>query len=291
MTEVKWFQLITIASHPLTMHMHLTGNTRDTRFNATDQSLLPIDIRLMPSVNNTAGAMSVTIEEQRGGTTVAEGIKGFSSTYDVYLRPCSHELLEVINVTMVESVPDQINLSVNELNGTHFNNVECKATVVVDAFEDSMGEGDHYVNIRHVVKNKTNDEDIKLTDGSPLLAANLLVLVYDDDIAGVVITETNGITATAEIDKADKGNVTDALFYEDEYSVRLTKEPQGIVNITIHSKAVATDYNSSFTPEGRNLTKRTQVYINDTKMVSISHNAMHSSISYFCSHNFLCLCA
>ena len=90
------------------VQLYLSDNTKDTRFSGTGQSLLPIDIRLIPSLSNTDGAMSVTIEEKRSGTTVAEGPNGFSSSYDVYLRPCSQELRDVVNVTMIESEANQI---------------------------------------------------------------------------------------------------------------------------------------------------------------------------------------
>ena len=160
------------------------GTTTDERFVIAEQSLLPIDIKLMPGVNNMAGAISVTIDEKRNGTAVAEGPHGFNATYDVYLRPCSHELREIVSVSLEESVPGQLNLSTTELLGKDFNNTECKATIEVSAFDDDVGEGDHYVNIRHVIKNKTSDGPIFLTDGSPLFAANVLVQIYDDDTGG-----------------------------------------------------------------------------------------------------------
>ena len=250
------------------LKIYLNDNTEDARFKNAEQSLLPVDIRLIPSVNNTAGAMSVTIEANPGGTAVAEG--GFDSSYDIYLRPCSGHLLDDIKVTLTESVPDQIMLSHNELFGSHFSaDPQCKITITVNAIDDELGEGNHYVNVRHVITNKTNDEQIVLTDQSPLLAANLLVLIYDDDFAGVVIEETDGITATAEMEPANKG-VLPELFYLDRYSLRLSKQPTGIVQIKSHSKAVATDYDSSQTPEGRDFSERTQVHINGTEAVCVS---------------------
>ena len=55
--------------------------TKDERFKMTEQSVLPIDITLIPSINNTAGARSVTVKESIDGTFVAEGPNGFNSTY------------------------------------------------------------------------------------------------------------------------------------------------------------------------------------------------------------------
>lgn len=133
----------------------------------------------------------------------------------------------------------------------------CTATVHVSAYDDEVGEGDHFVNIRHDVKHTNTEEDILLSDGSPLLAPNVLVQIYDNDIAGVIIEETNGITATAEIRDEDKIRLNnDTALYEDEYSLRLTKEPDAPVNITLFSIPVMADVN-----EPR--TKLIQVKVND----------------------------
>lgn len=151
------------------------GNTKDQRFVNAKQSLLPVDIKLIPSIGNVAGAKSVTIDEHSSGTVVAEGPKGFGSSYDIYLRPCLPELRSIVKVSMIESVPDQIRLSHPVLYGEDFNNAECKATVVVSAVDDSLGEGDHFVNVEHRVTNRNNNESILLTDGSPLLAVSCYV--------------------------------------------------------------------------------------------------------------------
>ena len=119
--------------------------TKDERFANAEQSLLPVDIKLMPSVNNTL-AKSVTVWESTNGTAVLEG--GFGATYDVYLRPCSQELLSDIKVTMSESVPGQILLSPSVLTGADFDNETCEATVHISAVDDDDSEGDHYVNIQ-----------------------------------------------------------------------------------------------------------------------------------------------
>lgn len=40
------------------------GKTKDDRFINTEQSVLPVDIILLPSINNTAGAKSVAVRER-----------------------------------------------------------------------------------------------------------------------------------------------------------------------------------------------------------------------------------
>lgn len=346
------------------------GTTEDQRFINTEQSLLPVDIKLIPGMDNVDGAKAVTIVEDLSGTSVAEGSYGFNATYDVYLRPCSEELLQDIRVTLEESVSGQIVLTPSELSGTNFNNSQCKATVEVSAVDDGFAEGDHYANIRHVVTNSSSNRPIYLTDGSPLFAANVLVQIYDDDIGGVVVRETNGISALAELNETDNyyytryvkvsakglseievyaivdGNetqlnltsiganatlsyssggfidlgsiyfiskvtvnstshanvtlldedehvlqeqslvempgVTQTLnweiiqvrnqsLYEDEYSIRLSKAPANgtTVEINIASIAVATDYESQFTPDYRDYSNRKQVYVNGTQTTTL----------------------
>lgn len=144
--------------------------------------------------------------------------------YDVYLRPCSEEMLDAIEVSMIATVANQIEISPSVLIGSDFGS-ECKATVHVSAVDDEWAEGDHYSAILHEVKNKTSGEDIMLADNSPLLASNLLVNIYDDDTAGIIIRESNKITSTVELDDDDKDVVGNATYYEDEYFLRLTKNP------------------------------------------------------------------
>ena len=123
--------------------------------------------------------MAVSVVEGPEGTAVLEN--GFNASYDVYLRPCSDDLLDIINVTMYQSVSGQIELNTSELLGADFNNSECKATVEVSAFHDGDSEGDHFATIRHEVLD-ISGLPILLTDNSPMLAANVLVQIYDNDI-------------------------------------------------------------------------------------------------------------
>ena len=60
-----------------------------------------------------------------------EGSNGFESTYDIYLRPCSEEMLDAIQVQMTTTNPDQVVLTPSELTGTNFANDECKTTITV----------------------------------------------------------------------------------------------------------------------------------------------------------------
>jgi hypothetical protein len=242
------------------------GNTKDERFIQTEQSLIPVDIRLIPSVNNTNGAKSVSIVERLGGLSVMEGMRGFNTSYDVYVRPCS--LANDIKITMDMSVANQLILNKTVLTSSDFENDECKAVVEVAAFDDGWAEGDHYVNIQHFVS--TSDGiPINLTDNSILFASNVLIHVYDDDTGGVIIRESNGITAVAEMNEEENDHTVSPQLFTDEYFIRLTREPDKIVQIDIASIAVATDYDSIFTPPGRNFTVRTQINVNGSESATL----------------------
>ncbi len=244
------------------------GNTQDERFIRTKQSMLPVFIRLIPSLNNVNGAKSLSVVEQKGGSAIMEGPHGFHARYFMHLRPCS--LSYDIKVIMNVSVPDQLILSRTELSGLDFQNEECKATVEVHAIDDDMAEGDHFVNIQHFVSTSSGDP-ILLSDESALFASNVLVRIYDDDTGGVIIRESNGITALAEMKEIDNDGLVKPEFYIDEYYIRLTRAPaeSESVEINIASIAVATDYESTFTPAGRNFTNPTQVYVNGSEALKL----------------------
>jgi hypothetical protein len=115
---------------------------------------------------------------------------------------------------------------------------ECKTTVTVSAVyeKEKLEEGDHFLTLRHVVTDGEGDKDIDLSDGSSLLASNVLVRIYDYGTAGVIIQQIGGVMATAKIwdtDKAEFENVAGhdgAYFYEDEYKIRLAGPPNASVN-------------------------------------------------------------
>ena len=170
----------------LMLNIFVDLQTQDYRFINTEQAVVPVNIVLLPSMQNTAGAKSLFVKESLEGTKVAEGTNGFDSTYDVLLRPCSDEMLDVIQVQMSSTIQDQISITPSELVRSHFDNEECKATVTVAAIDDDIVEAEHYTTIFHTIRNSTDGNAIMLSNGSPLYAANVLVTIYDDDIPGYV---------------------------------------------------------------------------------------------------------
>ena len=221
----------------ITFEVRGTGDD-DERFIDAEQSILPVQVRLIPHIDS-AQAKSATIVEREGGTFVAEGQFGFGSSYEIYLRPCNAELLDVIELNVIPTVPNQLEFSNNTISGSDFNNSDCKTTISILAINDDLKEGEHYVSILHTIRHR-NGEDILLDDGSPLLGGNILVTIYDDDTPGVIVQETNGITATAEIDTDGRTLVGDASFYEDEYYLRLTKSPAVGTDVSVYVEPIAT---------------------------------------------------
>ena len=173
------------------LNLFVELETLDYRFINTEQAVLPVSIVLLPSIQNTAGAKSVFVKQSSGGTKVAEGSNGFESSYDVYLRPCSDEMLSVVQVEISSTVQDQISITPSELVGTDFDNgEECKATVTVAAVDDNIVEGEHYTTIFHTVRNSTDGNVMMLTNESPVYVSNVLVTIYDDDTPGYVKVDT-----------------------------------------------------------------------------------------------------
>ena len=87
------------------------------------------------------------------------------------------------------------------------------------------------------------------------------------------------MTALAETNVTERIDLTNSSFYQDEYYLRLTKEPNGNVAINIANIAVATDRNASKTPKYRNLEKRPQVYVNGNETDTIVFNSSNWNIS------------
>ena len=68
----------------------------------------------------------------------------------------------------------------------------------------------------------------------------------------------------------NKYDAVPSHFYNDEYYVRLTREPFGSVKIDITSIAVASYYDSTFAwKANRSLTKQAQVYVNGSESAKL----------------------
>jgi len=107
--------------------------------------------------------------------------------------------------------------------------------------DDTVSEGLHFVNVRHVVTD-ANGNRILLPDGSALSADEVLVEIHDNDIGGVIVEQTIGYTATAQVNPGiAQGDALPISFYQDSYTIRLSRQPLSNVVVTVSSKAVASD--------------------------------------------------
>jgi len=239
--------------------------TDDENFIKTAQTILPVNVKLIPGANNTK-AKAVTVVDPDGSTIVAEGnsTTRITASYEIYLRPCTIGMKEETFLQIVESVPGQLQLSKYNINGVEWGS-ECKVDIDITAVDDSVEEGDHFVTLSHIVTDSA-DNEILLSDNSTLIASSVLVRIYDDDIGGVVLKETLTSTSTAEIDEGDIPSGLPSDFYEDTYSLRLTKQPASDVSIKIISIPVASD---RLTPStallDRNYTERIQALVGESQ--------------------------
>ena len=250
--------------------------TGDENFRRTEQSLIPINVKLIPS-KETVEAKSITVVEHEPETVVAEGPNGFDAKYDIYLRPCTPEMKNETFLDISQSVPDQVVVDKQILNGPDWGK-DCKVTVTVSAVDEAIAkeEGDHFVTLSHVAYNSTGQQ-ILLSDGYPLFVRNVLVRIYDDDIAGVMIDRPLGYVATAEIRESDltdgKAASIDSSYYESEYRLRLSKAPNGTVSVTVRNEPTATDRETPSTAAlNRNYTERDQVLVNGKNSITLKFN-------------------
>lgn len=224
----RFCQLFCTSTHSQ-CHLHL--------LDPPEQSIDPISIKLIPE-KHSASAKSVTIVPPPF-MSVAEGPNGFSAEYDIYLRPCTTAMRDGTFLSITQSIEGQVTLSTDHITGDDWlGDGNCKVTVNVTAVDDDILEGDHFVSLRHNVTT-TSGNEILLSDDSVLYASNVLVRIYDDDIAGVMVEESLGYTATAEIDstKASSELLSNPSLFEDSYKIRLSKQPSQNVTIIVNSIA------------------------------------------------------
>jgi len=206
----------------------------DVRFERPDQTLLPIEVKLLPA---TGSAKTVATIEPNGRTVVVEGA---TVTYDVYLRPCTPAMKSGTVLFVAADIQGEVNISPNRIQGDVWGNT-CKVEVQVTAVDDAVSEGLHFVNLRHTVVDE-NGNRILLSDGSTLYVDEVLVEIYDNDISEVIIEQTKGYTAVSEVNVASLTGVGRS-YYQDTYAVRLSRQPRSDVQITVSSKGVSSDRN------------------------------------------------
>ena len=147
---------------------------------------------------------SVTVTESGGSTDVAEGGATDSYTLVLDLEPSG-------TVTITVSPDADVSVSATTLNFTT-GNWSSPQTLTVTTVDDAVVEGLHIGTITHSASGGSYD-GVSVSD----VVAN----ITDNDVGGVIVTETAGSTDVAE------GGATDT------YDVVLDSAPSGTVTITI----------------------------------------------------------
>lgn len=244
-----------------------TAGTTDERFIETKQSILPIDITLIPGSSN-AMAKSVTVVKPTESMFVVEGSSDEenAASYDLILRPCPIDTGLAGELRIVAVPAGQVLLNGN--NGTakisHASwarDHNCNYRVqVVAAAGDGPG-GAHFVTLRHALEDP-GGAWTALSDGTRLRVPDVVIRIYGGgDRPGVVVSETQGSTSTMELHPDDDLQSSEQL-RSDSYLVRLASPPADgtFVNVSLRSVPTASDYPAPSTLSlNRNTSARVQV--------------------------------
>jgi len=128
-------QYVTATYNPDTLTMNVTDyilmiefdlvteDSTDERFENTGQTIRPIYVKVIPSINSV-NAKAVTVVEPLGYTMVAEGTNGFDATYDVYLRPCTTAMMDSTTLTIAPTVDGKVTVTPDSIEGSDWNSAD-----------------------------------------------------------------------------------------------------------------------------------------------------------------------
>jgi len=205
---------------------------------------------------------AIFVNESEGSTIVGED--GKMDTYDIVLsmQPTS-------DVTITFSCPTGIALEVENIVFTP-DDWNSPQTIIVNAEDDALFQGDRTVTITHSV---TTDDPIF----SSVLARSVDVLIQDNDQEGLLIEETNDSTVIIE------------GVNPDTYTVSLTSQPESDVVMTLsynENDLVLSENTLIFTPESWNTAQTITVtsverpFSGGTRLTGIHHNTSSVDTHY-----------
>ncbi|MBK8285708.1 MAG: hypothetical protein IPK97_13025 [Ahniella sp.] len=160
------------------------------------------------SDNDTTG---LVINQTGGTTTVIEGGAGDTYTLALNSQPTSTVTVTLTGDAQVSRSPSQLQFTTVNWNQAQ--------TVTVSAIDDAIAEGNHTGQITHSAAGGGYNG----VTGTPVS-----VSITDNDVVGVIVTETGGGTAASESGSTDT------------YAIRLASEPTGTVTITLAPNAQVT---------------------------------------------------
>ena len=225
---------ITVVGKNLNGHSGLIANYINDALSAGSgyQNLFISDVSAVVADADTAGVVITPLNDVM---RVVEG--GIS--YVTYSIVLTRKPEEEVRVTATPTKPrefetkaDGKGITLNDsLSGTTLifdrDNWSDKQYVTVAAPEDSLVEGARPYVIQHSVSQGNDPHDGGEYD--KIKVASVAISVVDNDVAGVLITQTNGDTVVAE-----NGAKVTTGSPNDSYSVVLTRQPGDTVQIVLH---------------------------------------------------------
>lgn len=216
---------------------------------STDNNYNSISILVIANVYDNDGA-DLVITQTNGNTEVSEA-GTTSDTYDINLTIAPTANVTVTLITNGQCTVDMPSITFDTANWG------ITQTVIVTAVDDAVSEPTpHSCAITHSSSS---------TDTRYNLLRTLSVNVVDDDISGLIITETDGSTIVEEA----------SPLTADTYSVALAADPGGTVTITIstNGECAVTPSLLTFDSSNWNIDQQVSVTaIDDTASEPSPHN-------------------
>jgi len=206
------------------------------------------DVNVTIYDNDQAGLI---ITESNGSTTVTEGGSGDSYTLALSTKPSSDVRIDISSGSQIDITP--ASLIFTPANWSDFQTIE------VSAADDNAVQGNRTTAISHSVSSSDPGYN-------GIAVSDVNVTIYDNDQAGLIITESNGSTTVTEGGSGDS------------YTLALSTKPASDVRIDINSgsQVVITPASLTFTPANWDQTQSVNVSAVDDNQAEGSHNVLIS---------------
>ncbi|MFS6827004.1 hypothetical protein [Cyanobium sp. ATX-6F1] len=198
-------------------------------------------------------------------TEVLEGANGFTDQYSVSLT-AAPKVGETVTVTLNNGIFTSTNTNTLIFTSADWDTAQ---TVTVSGVENSKQDGKKATKIKHTLSSVTGDGSDAGNYANIAASFDLDVTVYDDDVAQLIVQESDGFTA---VNTGTNGG--------DAYRVRLTKLPTQTVNLkvetdttTIIQGAVADPYSTTISFDSSTYKQWSMVGINANPTLSLSAEA------------------
>ena len=247
-------------------------HTTDEKFQRTEASIPPIDITLIPGLNNPT-AKSIALSKTTKELFVVDGpvFGGLEfAQHSICCRPCRFErppplttrrLQDIIGVNVDVSAEGQVSIL------RDFDEELCRHVFTV--FENSTDVGNRFVRLTHNVNDPTGVWD--LVNDTKINVPDVIVKIYDNDIPQVVLRKTETVDTVEQNEGECPGNVgsvddgplcsgNDSETSYRGYEMRLSRRPANDTQVSMAVVPTASDYEvPSRDALRRNTTERLQL--------------------------------